>query len=44
MSDTYDGPRFDDDKISPEFVEELKKYLRDQKKLHRKCYQSCAVS
>ena len=36
VSDTYDGPRFDDDKISPEFVEELKKYLRDQKKLHRK--------
>ena len=36
VSDSYDGPRFDDDKISPEFVEELKKYLRDQKKLHRK--------
>ena len=32
VSDTYDGPRFDDDKISPEFVEELKKYLRDPEK------------
>ncbi|XP_031629038.1 serine/threonine-protein phosphatase 5 [Contarinia nasturtii] len=36
IEDEYDGPKLEDGKITPKFMEELMEFFKAQKKLHRK--------
>ena len=38
VEDSYDGPKLEDN-ITPEFMKDLLKWFKEQKKLHKKyCY------